>query len=496
MDLQQVAPRSLEFSDPVKAPMSSIRMVSIKPQTSNSVSNATESDSIQFKLPSAGMLNCSTMYVKYDLNVTLVNPTSGAGETAVGAVLDEFAPDSSIFSRQKVFSSDGTQVVDINNYGTYCSVMNRLTKDRDERSSRGSIINGCGMATDEALDKATVLSEQFNYSHATYANDGSTDLAVNALAPRKLEGSARNQRILTQQGSVAGTTHTYCHKLQGGILSAEEGHMLPCFAMGSGWGLHLDLKNPAEAFKLVGANALNVLGGIATVSADATCSYTVSNISLECSLSYYDASVFSKINELLCDGIKIRHSRIKTQTNSVSSTSNNVQLSEHGRSIEKLICGLRNTTNTADADKFSNDFLYKPDGTNYIVNFQASVGSNVVPSLPVKYGAQSFLELEKCVAGKNEKNQIGNCMNHDSYFKDNDKGNAVSGDALFGLSFMSHPDAENRKLMSGVSSSSGSIPLSIQCDFNSGPSSTELFTIVESSQVSELLHDGSVIVSR
>ena len=50
--------------------------------------------------------------------------------------------------------------------------------------------------------------------------------------------------------------------------------------------------------------------------------------------------------------------------------------------------------------------------------------------------------------------------------------------------------------MSGKSSSSGSIPLSLQLDFTGTPSNCELFSVVVSDQITELLHDGSCIISR
>ena len=488
-------PRELRFDDPKKAPMSSTKIVSIKPTTSNSVSSASSSDSIQFKLPSSGMLKCASMYVKYDLDVTVSDSGSG-GITATGAVADEFAPDASIFARMKVFSSDGTQVSDIANYNSYCSIMNRLKKNRDEANSRGSIVRGCGVAPDESADIGTLVPNQHQYTHGA---DGGDAVSANELAIRRQEGANRNYRLLTQglgvNGSgVAGNKVTLCHRIQGGLLDHETGHYLPTFAMGSGYQLQLDLADAKEAFRVVGNNASGKLGAVDAVNNASSCSYSLTNIELVVELGYFDSSVFSAVNEMLCDGIKLRHPRVKTQVNSVTSTSNNIQLSEHGRSINYLVAGCRNTANTSSFFKTTNDYLYAVDGTNKVLNLQTQIGSEVLPSQPITYGSQSFLELERAVSGKNEKFEIGNQINSSSYFKNNSKGEAVSGDALFGVSFMSH--ADHQEVMSGKSSSSGSIPLSLQLDFTGTPSNCELFSVVVSDQITELLHDGSCIISR
>ena len=493
-------PRELRFDDPKKAPMSSTKIVSIKPTTSNSVSSASSSDSIQFKLPSAGMLKCASMYVKYDINLSVTNSGSD-GITAVGAVADEFAPDASIFNRMKVFSSDGTQVSDIANYNQYCSIMNRLKKNRDEATSRGSIVRGCGVAPDESDDVASLLPNQHQYTHGT---DGGDAVSANELAIRRQAGANRNYRLLTQGLGVNGSgvlpsqKVTVCHRIQGGLLDHETGHYLPTFAMGSGYQLQLDLADAKEAFRVVGANASAKLGAVDKVNTASSCSYSLSNIELVCELGFYDSSVFSAVNEMLCDGIKLRHPRVKTQVNSVTSTSNNIQLSEHGRSINYLVAGCRNTLNTSSFVQTSTEYLYNVDGTNKVLNYQTQIGSEVIPSQPITYGSQSFLELERAVSGKNEKFEIGNQINSASYFKAYDavasRNEKVSGDALFGVSFMSH--ADHQEVMSGKSSSSGSIPLSLQLDFTGTPSNCELFSVVVSDQITELLHDGSCIISR
>ena len=129
-NLMQVAPRELNFDDPSKAPLSSFKIVSIKPTTGTSVGSSTNSasstDSIQFKLPSAGILKTGSMYLKYDIAIQTTAGSSG-GVACAGAVLgDEHAPDAAPFSRMKVFSSDGTSVSDTPNYSAVCSIYNRL----------------------------------------------------------------------------------------------------------------------------------------------------------------------------------------------------------------------------------------------------------------------------------------------------------------------------------------------------------------------------------
>lgn len=498
-NLQIVAPRELRFDDPKKAPMSSTKIVSIKPTTSNSVASGSSSDSIQFKLPSAGMLKCASMYIKYDIAVTTTNGGSGQA-TATGAVSDEYAPDASIFSRMKVFSSDGTQVSDINNYNQYCSIMNRLKKDKDHADSRGSIVQGCGVS--ESLDVAGFAPEQHQISHVAQPNAASAQVAANALAPRFQSGAGRNYRLLTQGQGANGSSlkgdgsvkQTRCHRIQGGLLDAETGHYLPTFAMGSGYQLELQLADAKEAFRVVANNAAGVLGAVGAVNDGSTVSYALSNIEMVVELGYYDSSVFSAVNSLLCDGIKLRHPRVKTQVNSLTSASNNIQLSEHGRSINYLVAGCRSTANTSSFTKTTADYLYSPQGNAKVKNYQTQIGSEVIPSQPVSFGAASYLELERAVSGKNEKFQIGNQVSAPNYFKVLGQGEAVAGSALFGVSFMSH--ADHQEVMSGKSSSSGSIPLSLQLDFTETPSATDLFSVVVSDQITELLHDGSCIISR
>ena len=497
-NLQIVAPRELRFDDPKKAPMSSTKIVSIKPTTSNSVASGSSSDSIQFKLPSAGMLKCASMYVKYDIAVTTTS--AGTGAPATGAIADEYAPDASIFSRMKVFSSDGTQVSDINNYNQYCSIMNRLKKDKDHASSRGSIVQGCGM--DESLDVADFVPEDHQISHAVQGGSAGDVIAVNALAPRFIEGAGRNHRLLTQGQGADGSSlkgdgsvkQTRCHRIQGGLLDAETGHYLPTFAMGSGYQLELQLADAKEAFRVVANNSLTVLGAVSAVADASTVSYSLTNIELVVELGFYDSSVFSAVNSLLCDGIKLRHPRVKTQVNSLTSASNNVQLSEHGRSINYLVAGCRSTANTSSFTKTTADYLYNVDNTAKVKLFQTQIGSEVLPSQGVSFGAASYLELERAVSGKNEKFQIGNQVSANNYFKALASGEKCAGSALFGVSFMSH--ADHKEVMSGKSSSSGSIPLSLQLDFTATPSATDLFSVVVSDQITELLHDGSCIISR
>jgi len=105
------------------------------------------------------------------------------------------------------------------------------------------------------------------------------------------------------------------------------------------------------------------------------------------------------------------------------------------------------------------------------------------------------MELERALRGNpGSKFQISNSVNNLTYTKDKDQGVKVSGDALFGVSFQSHPDKPS--ILSGKSSSAGSIPLSLQLELSGSPSNTELVSFVVSDQITELLHDGSVVLSR
>ena len=495
--LSEIPPSKLRFDDPFKSVMSSQKIVSVKPTSGQSIVGASSSDSITFKLPSAGVLDCASMYIKYAVT-PVVTAGSGSGSIpCVGVVADEFSPDSSIFQRMKVFSSDGTQVSDTAHYNTYCSVMNRLKKSRDEAESRGSIISGNGMAEGESVsDTGALFANDFNYTHHTGVSNA-TDLLI-----KKLDGCERNARLLSQfhQGQAgaggvrSASAKVMCHKIQSGLLDNETGHLLPTFAMGSGYQLTLDLASPNVAFRGVGSNAEGKLGAVDAVHTDAVISYNVSNIELVCCLNFYDASAFSTINDLLCDGIKLAHPRVKTQENTITAQSGNYQLAEHGRSINYLVAGMRVSANLGKHNKTENDFVWRNSGA-YLENFQCQVGTQIIPSQSVVYGAQSFLELERAIDGKGEGKMIGNQVNASNYWKSETQGEKTAGSALFGVNFKSQPQMKD--VLSGLSSSSGSIPLSLQLQLNQAPDvASTLFTIVGASQVTELLHDGSCVISR
>jgi len=505
-NLMQVAPRELNFDDPSKAPLSSFKIVSIKPTTGTSVGSSTNSasstDSIQFKLPSAGILKTGSMYLKYDIAIQTTAGSSGGVACAGGVLGDEHSSDSAPFSRMKVFSSDGTSVSDTPNYSAVCSINNRLTQDKSEQSSRGSILHGHGLADGEALDDSVFKVNSSQYENAAVAGDAV--IGANALGVKRSGGGARNYRILSGMKGQNGAggdnkTTTVCHQIQTGLLDHKVGHYLPTFAMGSGYQLEMQMADVKDAVKLVAANATGVQGGLDVVHTDATAIYYLKNISLVCELVFMDAPALSSINNLLCQGIKFRVPRVKTQVNSITSQTSTIQIAEHGRSINSAIFGLRNTTQKSKLQNFSNDYQYKVDGTNFPKNFQCQVGSEVVPSIPVEINANSYLELERCLANGVNGYRLGNSINAESYFKTAKQSGAganeqVSGDCLFGCSFQSFSDKP--ALMSGKSSSAGSIPLSVSLEMNADPANTELFSMVESSSIVEVLHDGSCIVSR
>jgi len=499
-NLNSVPNPKLRFDDPVKGLLSSVKIITIKPTSAPSAGQAcSASDAITFKLPSAGIGKMGSMYLQYDIITNSAGTDTTGGIAPIGAVLDEHAPDASIFNRMRVHSSDGTMVSDTANYGTYCSVMNRLKNNRDESSSRGSIVRGEGLALFESGDNTGTKLNQFNMTHLT---DGGNAVSANELAVRFGDGAGRNYRLQSQQrnaevfGVVSGVGTTICHRIQSGLCDAEVGHMLPFFAMGSGYSLEFALENPEVALKLVGANSLGSLGAVVAIGTDASNkgTYSLANIQLVMEVQYYSSEIFSNINEMLCDGIKLRVPRVRTQVNKLTSQSNNIQLSEHGRSINALVCGVRDTDKTGKFGFFHNDFVYKSSDDVKITQLQTSCGSETIPSNPIKYSSQSYLELERAVGQGREGYRLGNKINANTYYKDTGFGQLVSGDALFGVSFMSSP--EMRDVMTGKVSSSGSIPLSLQLDLDGTSAKSELFSIVMSDSVVELLHDGSCIVSR
>ena len=73
--------------------------------------------------------------------------------------------------------------------------------------------------------------------------------------------------------------------------------------------------------------------------------------------------------------------------------------------------------------------------------------------------------------------------------------NAMPPSSLFAFGLRSNPELPN-SVLAGRTSSSGSIPLSVDVEFDSLPSNAELEFYTVSSSVVEMLSDGGVLVSK
>ena len=482
-----------------RAILSTRRTVSIKPSTGTSVSSAGTSDIVQFKLPNSGVLaNC---YLRYKITgaVTAGSATSGNSLQCSQLVCDPYAPSAAMVRRLVVTSSDGTEITNINQYNSYCSIMARYKNSKEWSESYGSIQEGC-----PSFPEADVNHAGYN----TTALDGNAANAA-AVGIGLHKGWEMNAKRLAKDWS---NQQTVVHKFQAGILSQNSDAMLPLALLGSGMNVFLHLADKDEVFRAVPdqANDAGVLGSALDLhpQTDAgVASYSLSDIELVCDLLFYPPEIMAATQQKLCEGLKVRTERIRVQTNAVSQESNVVILNEHARSVNAVIFGVKNSSEKSNGRREENEFYKKPAaGSSAVKDFQLQVGSENVPTNPCKFGSQSWVELEKALkAVYSEEFQMGNQIRLADYEKTQvaDSASAGSGgagstpgSAIMGLNLKSHPEIPS--IMSGKSASSGSIPISLTLDFDGSTSlsNAELMSFVISDQVCEFLADGTALIHK
>ena len=485
-----------------RAILSTRRTISIKPTTGTSVSSASTSDIVQFKLPNSGVLaNC---YLRYKITGSLTAGSSSSSNTRQCSqlVCDPFAPSAAMIRRLVVASSDGTEITNVNNYHHYCSIMARYKNSKDWSETYGANTEGT-----PAFPEGDAGFVGFN--NTAVNEGGSTDHGAAGIGIGLHKGWEMNAKRLARDWNG---DNTIVHKFQAGILDQKNDTMLPLALLGSGMNLYLHLADKDEVFRAVPdqANDAGVLGSALDLhpQTDAgVASYSLADIELVCDLLFYPPEVMASIQEKLCGGLKVRTDRIRVQTNAVSQESNVVILNEHARSVNAVIFGVRNSAEKSNGRREENEYYKQPaHNSSAVKEFQLQVGSENVPTNPCKFGSQSFVELEKAMkAVFDEDYKFGNQIRvadyekvqvQDSASAGSGGAGATPGSALMGVNLKSHPEIPS--IMSGKSASSGSIPISLTLDFDGGSNlgSAEVETFVISDQVCEFLADGSALIHK
>jgi len=208
----------------------------------------------------------------------------------------------------------------------------------------------------------------------------------------------------------------------------------------------------------------------------------------------------------MCQGLKVVCDNVRQQQNAVPQQENTVILSTHARSVKSIVAGVKNSSESGNIRRDESAYYKYPGASGGGVSeIQFSIGSEQCPANPIKYGAQSLIELEKAlqpIMGADYKmgNQI-NSGNYNKQFKA-DTASAGAGGAgedtgsgLFGINLQSHPEMPG--VLSGKSASAGSISMSCELRFSSTPvAEATLETFVISDQIVEFLADGSALVSK
>jgi hypothetical protein len=488
-ELQPMIYHALEYRDAeAKGIMSTRRTVEIRPTTGTSVNSASTSDIVQFKLPNTGVLmNC---YLKYTITGAVTAGTdnpSGNTFDANNLVCDPYAPSAACIRRFIVTSSDGTELTNVQNYNHWCSLLARYGNTKEWSESYGANQEGC--------------PERVEYSDLEAVVDGTTT-NIHSDAEMNAKRLKRNW---------AGS-NTVIHKFQAGILDQKKEICLPLAMLGSGMNVYLHLADKDEVFRATPNQA--GVGGAGSaldchVAADAAvASYSLSNLSLVCDLVFLPPSITASIQEKLCNGLKIRCDRIRSQTNAVTQESNVVILNEHARSVSSVIGYVKNSSEKSNGRRDENSYYRKPGGSSgsAVKEVQLQVGAENVPTNPCEYGAQSWIELEKAMKSVfDESFKMGNQISRDAYNAEypadtaaagSGGGRATPGSAAFGFNLKNFP--EMPEVMSGKSSSSGSIPISLTLNFDGSTSlgNAELETFTVSDSVVEFLADGSALVHK
>lgn len=485
-----------------RAILSTRRTVSIKPSTGTSVSSAGTSDIVQFKMPNSGVL--ANAYLRYKITgvVTAGSASSGNTRQCSQLVCDPYAPSAACIRRLVVSASDGTEITNVNQYNTYCSILGRYRNTKEWSETYGAVQEGCPSFPEG--DAGYV-----GFNNTAVNEGGSTDHGAAGIGIGLHKGWEMNAKRLARDWNGA---NTIVHKFQAGILNQNSDAMLPLALLGSGMNVFLHLADKDEVFRAVPDQDTDstTLGSALDLhpQTDAgVASYSLSDIELVCDLLFYPPEVMASIQEKLCQGLKVRTERVRVQTNAVSQESNVVILNEHARSVNSVIFGVKNSSEKSNGRREENEFYKKPAaGSSAVKEFQLQVGSENVPTNPCKFGSQSWVELEKALkAVYSEDFNMGNQIRLADYEKEqvNDAAGAGTGgagaspgSAIMGLNLKSHPEIPS--IMSGKSASSGSIPISLTLDFDGSTSlsNAELMSFVISDQVCEFLADGSALIHK
>ena len=503
--LPKVYPPSLDFATPERAELATRRTVSVKPTSGVSVNSASSSDIVQFRLPNTGFL--AGCYLKATMTSgaitagSAVSPNSFAVSTAT-AHCDRHAPDASWIRRMVVKSSDGTEMTNVNNYNHYCSIMNRLENSKEYEGGQGSILQETPASND---------NRRIEYSGVVRTALDGNALATGLAGVSLFNGYDEQGRMEQKNSHV----RNFVHQFRAGVLDQSKDYNLPLGLMGSGMTLELTCEDVNAVYR---AKLNAVEGGNALDRHPATgasiASYSLTGLELVCDLVFYAPEVIASLSSKMCsEGLKIVCENIRQQANAVPQQSNTVILNTHSRSVKSIICGIKNTDDLSNFRREENDYLYVPTaGGSFIDTFQFSVGSELAPANPIKYGAQSYYELQKAlmpVVG--DRFKISNSITRANYFKHHKTdtrdgvvangacvgGSGVeNGSAIFGINLQSHPELDD--VLSGRSASAGSIPISLDLSFSgsTGLAKAQLETFVISDQIVELLGDGSALVSK
>lgn len=500
-NLDSALPRGLMFEDPQRAVLSTRRTVSVKPTTGTKIENASSQDIIQFRLPNTGVL--AGCYLKGRIDpLTITAGTTTTNTFGVDSALqDPYAPAASWVRRMVVKASDGTELSNVNNYHRYCSIMGRFKNDKGWSENQGSIL------------EHTPTGEHIPIVDAAYNQDIIDQTPTADLAASSVGISLCRQYDSNFKRQITGTgARDFVHQFETGILAGNkaEEYMLPLALMGSGMNLELTCADVGEVFRLstrvsatVGASSLDLHPAVgASLSG-----YKLSDLELVCDLVFYPPEIMANLAQKMCNGLKIVVDNVRQQQNPVSQQENTIILNQHARSVKSIVAGVKNSTDANNIRRDEGEYYYRPSASgSALKSVQFSVGSEQCPANAISFGAQSYHEFEKAlkpVVGEDFKmgNQIGRHDYLKTYRADTaglGAGGAgvMPGSCLFGINLQSHPEMPD--VLSGKSASAGSIPISMNLEFDGGTAlgSAVVETFVVSDSVIELLADGSALVSK
>lgn len=180
----------------------------------------------------------------------------------------------------------------------------------------------------------------------------------------------------TINGSTSAGAKTYTYKIPVGLLSVNS--LLPLFAMGK-ITIEIEFADPRDTL-------YSSVGG--------TPSYTITNL---CYLgNYYDMNdEWNKAVYAALDGgrpISFQFPSYKSTPTSLPAGSNptgSYKINTEVRQAKFLLFGMRDITNSS----YTQDLVI--DREAQTSSFQIKIGTDIIPSAPMRYGAESFDELRR-----------------------------------------------------------------------------------------------------